>query len=144
MGTKLKKEKGFTTVDVSIAMLVTVVFVSIMSSILYSVYSSSTEAKRTAVALNYAVDIFERIGAVSYDDVYPSGILHGLQTANVTNISGTETEVNGEIGTYKINLKIENKYADNKLKLITLTITYPVSAKQTETLQLQRIKTRTA
>lgn len=140
MRIKLKKEKGFTTIDVSIAMMIAVVFVAIMSSMLYSVYTSSTESKRTAMALNYAVDIFERIGAVSYDNVEPSIILHSLQTANVSNLMATSDGMSGEIGTYKINLKIEEQYEDESIKLITLTITYPISAKKTETMKMQRIK----
>lgn len=43
-------------------------------------------------------------------------------------------------GTYDINLKITDPYKDNKIKLVTLTITYPVSAKRTEKLEMQRIK----
>ena len=145
MKMNLKKEKGFTTIDVSIAMLIAVVFVAIMSSMLYSVYTSSTESKRTAVALNYAVDIFERIGAVSYDDAYEEGILRSLQSTNVTGIqsAGTNKGTNAKIGTYDINLKISDEYGDNKVKLITLTIKYPVSAKKTETMELKRIKIRT-
>ena len=57
----IKRENGFTSVDAVIAMMIVVIFVTIMSSGMYSVYISQTEAKRTAVALNYAVDIFEKI-----------------------------------------------------------------------------------
>lgn len=69
MNRKIIKEDGFTTVDIGIAMMIVVIFVSIMTSMLYSVYSSQTEAKRTATALNYAVDIFEEIGITSYSSV---------------------------------------------------------------------------
>lgn len=144
MKINLKKEKGFTTIDVSVAMMIAVVFVAIMSSMLYSVYASSTESKRTAMALNYAVDIFERIGAVAYDDVYEEGILRSVQSTNVTGIqsAGTDKGTNAKIGTYEINLKIEDEYNDNTIKLITLTIKYPISAKKTETMELQRIKVK--
>lgn len=145
MKINLKKEKGFTTIDISVAMLITVVFVAIMSSMLYSVYMSSTEAKRTAVALNYAVDIFERIGAVSYTELDEVSILKSLQTTNVTGVqsAGGDNGTNAKIGTYDINLKFTDEHGDNKMKLITLTIKYPISAKKDETIQLQRIKVRT-
>lgn len=143
MRTNIRKEKGFTTIDVSIALLVIVVFVSIMSSILFSVYSSSTEAKRNAVALNYAVDIFERIGAVSYGQVDEGEILRSLPTINVTGLQTTADGTIAKIGTYDIKLKITDPYNDDKIKLVTLTITYPVSAKKTEVLELQRIKADT-
>lgn len=54
---------------------------------------------------------------------------------------GADAGTNAKIGTYNINLKINDPYGDNKLKLITLTITYPVSAKNTEKIELQRLKT---
>ncbi len=69
MNTKVKKEDGFTSVDIGIAMMIVVIFASIMASMLYSVYYSQTEAKRTAIALNYAVDIFEEIGRTAYVNV---------------------------------------------------------------------------
>lgn len=143
MNAKIKKDDGFTTVDIGIAMMIVIVFVSIMTSMLYSVYSSSTEAKRTAVALNYAVDIFEEIGKEAYSNVSEDSILRSIKEVNIGTIvsQGEGNGTNAKIGTYDINLKIVDPYGDNKLKLVTLTITYPVSAKNTEKIELQRLKT---
>ena len=68
----LKNKKGFATTDLTIAMLIALILVIIMASFSYNVYLSSIEAKRTAVALNYAIDIFELIGDTSYEDVTAS------------------------------------------------------------------------
>lgn len=143
MNTKFKKEGGFTTVDIGIAMMIVIIFVTIMTSMLYSVYSSSTEAKRTAVALNYAVDIFEQIGKEPYSNVSEEDILRSIKEINAGTIisQGEDKGTNAKIGTYDINLKIIDPYGDNKLKLVTLIITYPVSAKNTEKIELQRLKT---
>ena len=141
MKINLKKEKGFTTVDVSIAMIVTVLFVTIMSSVMYSVYLASTEARRTATALNYAVDIFEYIGMADFGEVYEDGVLKNIENLDITGISSTSEGATGKIGTYDIKVKITDPIGDNLVKLITLTITYPVSAKNTEKIELQRIKT---
>ncbi len=143
MNIKLKREGGFTTVDIGIAMMIVIIFVGIMTSMLYSTYSSATEAKRTAIALNYAVDIFEKIGIEPYSNVSEEEILRGIKEINTGTIvsQGNDGGTNAKIGTYDINLKITDPYGDNKMKLVTLTITYPVSAKNTEKIELRRLKT---
>lgn len=71
-----------------------------------------------------------------------SGILSSIKDINAgTIVSHGEAGTNAKIGTYTINLKITKPYNDETMKLVTLTITYPVSAKKTEKIELQRIKT---
>lgn len=92
---KYSKEYGFTTVDISVAMLVIIIFVSITSSVMYNVYLSSTEARRTATALNYAVDIFENIGIMDYSAVTESGIMQNLKPLKVSNIQAVSERNKG-------------------------------------------------
>lgn len=143
MNIKIKKEAGFTTVDIGIAMMIVIIFVGIMTSMLYSIYSSQTETKRRAVALNYAVDIFERIGIEPYSNVSEEEILGSIKEINAGTIlsQGENEGTNAKIGTYDINLKITDPKGDNKIKLVILTIKYPVSAKKTEKVELRRLKT---
>lgn len=96
MKTKLKKENGFTSVDITIAMLVIIIFVTILSSVSYSVYSAATEARRTAGAVNYAVDIFECIGELDYDQVDGNTIAKKLSSLNMTVASNTSSRKHGE------------------------------------------------
>lgn len=139
-----KNEKGFTSVDITIAILVMIIFVSIMTSVMYSVSASTTEAKRTAGALNYAVDIFEAIGELSYSEVDGVTIVRKLPKANMTVEINSGNTIKGKINkTYDYTLTIEDYQDDNYVKLITLTIEYKISAKQTEKLEMQRIKTNT-
>ncbi len=145
MKINLRSKNGFTTVDLSIAMIVIMIFVVIMTSISNSVYSSSMEAKRTAVALNYAVDIFEHIGEVDISEVTASrdlleiSSLQNFVYENATTINGIDV-ITGKIGTYELRLEIEDYKGDGVVKIVRLIITYPVSKKKTETLELQRIK----
>lgn len=150
-----KGEKGFTTVDISIAMIVVSMFVTIMASILYNVYLSSTEAKRTAVALNYAVDIFERVGdkTISFSSITPEEVLIRLADELEIDeiIPGEESEekiATGKIGTskgaYNIKLTMTEPFTKDGIKPIKyfkLTITYNVAAKkEPETVTLERIR----
>ena len=142
MKINLKSKKGFTTIDVTIAMIVVILFVSIMTSISYNVYLSSIEAKRTAVALNYAVDIFENIGTLSFDEVRPSVELietESLMSMRKDLIIGTNS-IEGTKDSYKIKVQIDDYMSANKVKIITVRIEYAVSKKKTDTVELQRLK----
>lgn len=143
-------ENGFTTLDIGLAMLVIVLFVPIMASILYSVYLSSTEAKRTGTAINYAVDIFEDIAIENYQDMTPEVVLENLEEGlGITNIKTEKPEDEestaqiaiGEIGSYKIKLMMKNPYTDGTIKIATLTIEYPISKKESRTMVLERLRT---
>ena len=53
-----------------------------------------------------------------------------------------KTRQQQRFGTYDIDLKIEDYFHDDTIKLITLTITYQTSKDNTEKLEMQRIKTK--
>lgn len=147
MKLNLKDNKGFTSVDLGIALVVIIIFTIIMTSISYNVYLSQTEAKRTANALNYAVDIFEHIGAIDYEEVEASYDIFDIESLKKFeyNFVGTEKGadvVRGNIGTYQVELKIEDYNGKDKIKIISLNITYPVSKNNTEKIEMQRIKAR--
>lgn len=141
-----KKENGFTTVDVGLAMLVIILFVSIMTSILYSVYISSTEARRRAVALNYAVDIFEAIGNKPFDQVNAIKVITDLENVNIKlNGASTNEVAIGKIGTgngaYNVTLTVDDsKYVDKTIKIITLKIEFRISKNNLQTIEMQRLK----
>ena len=136
MKINFKEKKGFTTVDLTLAMLVLILFATILASYMYSVYLSSMEARRTATALNYAVDIFEHIGEISFNSVNAEGFtilaIDSIKGLNVTKRDLTKSEVEAEVGTYVIRLKIRNYKDGSRIKIITLEILYPVSRKQME------------
>ena len=142
-------EKGFRTVDIGISMLIIILFVSIMSSMLYSVYLSSTEAKRTATALNYGVDIFEDVAIENYQSMTAHSVLKALEeNLKIENLktetsSGESTAetATGKIGSYKIKLTMISPYKDETIKRFTLSIEYPISKKETKTLVLERLRT---
>ena len=134
----IKRENGFTSVDAVIAMMIVVIFVTIMSSGMYSVYISQTEAKRTAVALNYAVDIFEKIGEMDYSEVSGDTVLKDMSNITVTDVTSTSQGAKGNIGNSKVNLQVSEQFDD--IKLVTLKIDYQITPKRTENIELQRLK----
>ncbi len=138
MTINLKNNKGITTIDAAIALVIIVIFATAMTSLFYNVYLSTTGAKRTAVALNYAVDIFENIGIKKFSDVTPTSALSDI--TGIQDVSGSDTNATAKIGTYDITLDINNYEDTDKIKVITLKIEYPVSRKDKEKIELQRLK----
>lgn len=94
-----EKERGFLTVDLGTAVLVLMIFVTIMTSMMYSLNLSSAEARKTANALNYAVDIFEYIGKVPYSSVTAKSVLSELTFITKTDAGNNDQEAIGTIGT---------------------------------------------
>lgn len=137
----LRRENGFTAVDIGIAMMVVVLFVAIMSSVLYSVYISETEAKRTAHALNMAVDIFETVGLMDFESVNATKIMERLPELEAVQKSYAEVgaEAEYQVGPYTLELGVFEYYDD--IKIITLKIIFKVTKDREETVELKRIKT---
>lgn len=142
MKNKLKNSNGFTTVDLATAVIVIMLFSSIFTSFIYNIYLSSTEAKRTATALNYAVDIFEHIGELSQSEVTGNSarILSVESIKGLKIVGSSDYSVTAKVGTYDIKLEISNHNNDDRIKRVKLTIDYPVSKNKTESLQLERLK----
>lgn len=141
------KEKGFTTIDLGVSMLVMIIFVSIMTSMIYSVYMSSNEARRTATALNYAVDVFEEVGQQSFSSLTPTSVFSYIDNVNIDKTNIKSETINGtqiataKIGSYDLKLEMTDPYSDGTIKKFKLTINYAVSAKKSESVELERIRT---
>lgn len=148
----MENEKGDTLVDLGIAIIVFVIFSVTIASLSYNLYLSNTEAKRTAVALNYCVDIFENIGRLDFDDVNagtnedPGKIfeiddLRDFVQESVSTDNGIQT-IKGRIRTYNFELEIEDYNNEHIIKIITLKVTYAISRDNEEKIELQRIKVK--
>lgn len=96
MNRLFRKNNGFTTADLALAMVIIIIFTSIMASIMYSLYISTNEARRTATAVNYAVDIFEKIGGMAYINVTGTNVLASISEAKDIKIVN-ENEVTATI-----------------------------------------------
>ena len=146
MKNKRKSEKGFTVIDVSIAMFIVALFVSIFSSITYSIYTSSTEAKRRAEATNYSVAIFEQVGLMSYSSLTGSDVLKCIpEIKNISTSGNTTTGYIGENASnyqFKFTLTILETY-EREIKEVHLEVSYRVKAGSDgyRSMEFDRLKT---
>ena len=65
----LKKNSGFTQVDIVISITILVLFTSLISALFYNSYISSTISKRHSEATTYLSKIFESMELISYDNL---------------------------------------------------------------------------
>ena len=66
---KIKQNKGITGVDLAISICVIVIFVGLISSLFYNIYSHSTAVRLNALAVDYAIKIAEETDILNYEDV---------------------------------------------------------------------------
>lgn len=65
----LKSEKGFTGIDITVALIIITLFVSIITVIFYNITKSSKEMERNSEATYIATDIIEKFKASNYDEL---------------------------------------------------------------------------
>jgi len=131
--TYIKNQKGFTAVDVSIALILIMLFVSVIGMLIYNIYISSSASLRGAYALGYAIDIMEKIENTNYDELDQT-----LATTIVNDLNIPSS--------YKTSIQIQkyNELAGNEskldlVKIINLDITYKVGNNE-EVLDISRLK----
>ena len=137
MKSKLKKEEGISGVDITIAIGIIIVFVSIIAVVYINLYMVNIGIERMQRATNYAVQILEKAEELDYDNVTEENFAPDTNR----NIQG----INISKG-YNVNITIE-KYAPEDVedvdvvKKIHVTVSYKVGKKE-ETVNLHKIKTR--
>lgn len=149
----IKSEKGITGIDITISILMIAIFTAIVATLSYNIYVTSVTQKRTAVASNYLIDIFEYIDKIDYESVTEDNIISEFQTlihgsdTSKNIISIKKSEATEELKTpYRVEITVENynDTAEGKediIKTVTLKIKYNV-AKKEEMIQIKRLKLR--
>lgn len=155
---KFKSEKGFTGIDITVAIIIITIFVSIISVIFYNITLSSRKIERQTEATYIATDIIEQIKAYNYEDVVTTDDLHTteIESINLTRNENNESnfmklKTSDFKDGYNVTLKIQNYIPSENIdsqeniiisdtndlvKIITVTVQYKVG-KDTETVELK-------
>ncbi len=142
---KLKNNKGFTQIDIVVSICILMLFVTLIASLFYNSYVSSTTNKRNAEASVYLSQIFEEIDFINYEKLEDAqeGIVAKINIMDIGKISAQYVEEQTNQNTlstpYKIYVEVSNK--DDLIKIITITIKYNINQKE-QVLSAKRIKTR--
>ena len=126
---KIKSNKGFTIQDLLVACLIIIIFVGIISSLMYTAYKINIKTKLMCQMTVYAVKILENIDKISYEEV---------QTKTANEYKDEFSIPNG------FNVEIEiSDYANNNIndviKIVNLKLSYTLG-NETEEFEVTRLK----
>ena len=132
---KVRSEKGFTGIDISVSVIIAFIFVTIIAMLIYRVNSTSREIYLKSDATYLAINEIEQVKS--------DGIEAYLGKGNNTVVGTENQEVSGFEGFYKT-ITVQD-YADGKtgiisdvVKRVTVKISYMFQGKQ-QTVKLSTI-----
>ena len=138
----IKSEKGFTLIDIIVALIVILLFMSIISVLFFNITKSSKEIERESQATYIATNILEAYKAKKYDDI---------PIVTDKEITDGEIVVDGQPimvqEGYAAFVTVENYIPSNEIivnsqtqndlvKIITVTVKYKLANKEKQ-VQLQ-------
>lgn len=135
INSNIKDNKGFTAVDVSISIILVILFISVIGMLLYNIYISSSTSLRSAYALGYAIDIIETIDNTEYeqlDEQYAESIISNLEIPE---------SYTTEIQVQQYNQLPGNEDKLDLIKIVDLKLTYKVGDND-QVLQISRLKVK--
>lgn len=131
LNNKINSEKGFTMQDLLIACFIIIVFVGIISSLMYTVYKINLKTKLMSQMTVYAVKILENIDKISYEEV---------QTKTAQEYKNEFSIPNGFDVQIQISNYIEDADSiDDVIKIVNLKLSYTFR-NETEEFTVTRLK----
>lgn len=141
----VKSQKGFTGIDITIAVIVITLFVSIISVVFYNITVSSKTVERKTEATYIAQDVIEKIKALNYDEVVET---EGTDAIDINSYKKDNVLIidNKEYDTaYTIQIKIkkyvpdtntqENDESNDLVKIVNVNVLYKIG-KEVENVEL--------
>ena len=66
---KIKSERGITTIDITVSIILITVFVALIATLMYNLNSNTDALEKRSVAINYAIDTIENLKAQEFSDL---------------------------------------------------------------------------
>lgn len=142
-----KQNNGFTTADLAVAVVILMIFVSLIATAFYNYYMSVTQKNRSAMATNCAIDVIEQTKKMNYEEVTQESINRLIE--NLKN--GIEIESGNTIfipQPYEVTAQVEkynetqnNTTKQDLIKRLTVTVQY-VAGNKMETIEMSKLITK--
>lgn len=159
----MKKEKGFTLIELTISIVAFVLFASVVANLNYQIFSNSIESKRTALATEKTVEILEYVGSIDIEsdgfndngniDSSNNIILSKIKNkfSDGASLLGNTISFNLDNDIYECQIIFED-YANlpknagkdievNILKIVTVNVSFYIRGNG-ETISIQRVLTK--
>lgn len=137
--TKIKQNKGFTAQDVVISIIIIVIFVSLITTLFYNFYISTSAKNRNAIALNCIIDVIEEAKMLNYDELNQTKIEELLGTLKSNKTIPNGYEVIAELQKY--NELDGNTEKKDIIKILKVKVQYLVGQK-TEKIEISTLITK--
>ena len=128
----LRDNKGITGIDISVALIIIVLFVGIISTLSYNYVIASRSMNRKAIATNIAISKIESIKSQPYDQVIETNgnlsemteyrDINGVQAPNGP--YEVVTEVQKYINSNYINNTQDRTQLQDVIKIVKVTVNY--------------------
>lgn len=142
----LRNNEGFTGVDISIAIIIILIFIPTIFGSVYSIQKNSNSVKRESRAVKVASNILEIAKSVGYEDLkfsegsnYTQALNENYEQYRSSADDNANCLFKGTDGEYyKIDIKISNYYPEgieeedkeDFVKKVNVVVTYTVANKQ--------------
>lgn len=149
---KIKNNKGITGVDVTIAVIILTIFVSLIANMFYNVSQIGNAVNRKSEATYVAVQVIEAVKQVDYDDL-PTGETEDTTVITLEELNTFLSEENKIVlkNGYSVDINVENykkikgetegEELEDILKRVTVTVKYNEKAKA-QTVELTTVVVR--
>ena len=137
-----KNNKGYTGIDISIAMIIILIFIPTIFGIVYNLQKARARTERETIAVNIATDVLEIARSLNYSEVFISNENSEFKTllnnkySNMQNSNNTVNCNYSDVNNihYKIQVTVSNYYPadievqdqNDLVKQITAEVMYPV------------------
>ncbi len=132
----VRDKRGFTAVDVSVAVLIIIIFVSIITSAFYNYYLSNTEVARNSAALNHVIDVIEAVEQMDYEQVDDTSVKNKLQEFYNNKQIADAYQITTQL--VKYNTTTGNTNKEDLIKILTVKIEYPIG-KRKQSFEISRL-----
>ena len=133
----LKNNKGYVITDVSIAIIILLIFIPVIMGMVYGIDTSKLSTEIKSEAINIAINTIEAAKGLPIEEVTQSNVLtevsnmEAFETYTISN-KDTKTIIETNKASYELEVNVEdyntsNNNADpNLVKTVTATVTYKV------------------
>lgn len=115
---KLKDNKGVTGIDIAVAVVILILFVSLITGLFYNLSTSTKRIDRKVVATNIAVDTIEKMKLVEFNK---------LTETERKNIENSDIDILSSVSVpkgYTVEYAIDNYNDQNVVKIISAFVKY--------------------
>ena len=136
---KIKENKGFTTSDIIISVIMIMIFVGIITTLFYNFYLTTSAKNRNAIATNCIIDVIEQTKAMKYDEPTQESVETLIDSLEADKTIPEGYTVTAQLQKY--NETENNTDKKDLIKILKVTVKYTVGEK-TEKIEISTLLTK--